>query len=146
LAGTTEQQSLDELGRTLALAAALPSVREAALASSPAACQASLAQLTGLYPQTLGFNLWNLKGDPICAGQPVTNLPNAAGKLWFRQVLDRRAFALGDFELSSATSQPTLAVGYPVTGSAGALVAIISSGLDLNHLIQAPTIIALPPD
>ena len=71
LAGTAEQQSLDELGRTLALAAALPAVREAAQASSPAACQASLAQLTGLYPQTLGFNLWNLKGDPICAGQPV---------------------------------------------------------------------------
>src|SRR5258708_2673923 len=146
LAGNAEQQSLDELGRTLALTAALPPVRDAAQTSNSGPCQTSLAQIAELNPQTLGFNLWNLKGDAICADRPVTAPANVANKLWFRQVLAGRAFALGDFELSSATGQPAIAVGYPVSSSAGALVAVISSGLDLNHLIQSSSTLALPSD
>src|SRR6478735_8312170 len=45
LAGQAEQQSLNELASTLALAALLAPVRDAAQTASPAPCQASLVQL-----------------------------------------------------------------------------------------------------
>jgi len=145
LAASTEQQSLAEMGRALALAATLPPVRAAGQTGDAAPCQASLAQMAGLYPQALGFTLWSPKGDALCADRPLAAPPNAAGKLWFAQALATHSFALGAFELSGPTSQPVLVVGYPVTNSTGAFVAVLSSGLDLIHLAQ-PAAPALPAD
>src|SRR5258708_9926413 len=121
LAAGAEQQSLDEMGRTLVLAALLPARRDAAQTGNPGPCPAGLAQIAALYPQALGFAVWNLKGDAICADTAVSARSNAAGKLWFRQALDTHTLALGDFELGPASSQPALAFGYPLTSSAGAL-------------------------
>src|SRR5579859_531363 len=146
LAAGTEQLAVDEMGRILALAAMLPPVRDAAQTGSPGLCQASLAQIAGLTPQTLGFTLWNLKGDALCSAQPASASANVAGTLWFRMVLDTRALAVGEFELAAAASQPTLTFGYPVTSSAGAFVGVVSSGLDLTHLTQPASAVALPTD
>lgn len=146
LAAGAQQHSLEEMQRTLALVATIPPVRDVAPAGDPVACAVRLAEIASLYPQTIGFAVWNLKGEALCADKPQSRPGNAAQRLWFRQVLERHAFAIGDFELSSASSEPSMAFGYPVTSTSGELVAVISSGLELNHLTSTPSTLPLPPD
>jgi HAMP domain-containing protein len=145
-AANTQQQSLEEMQRALALVAMLAPVRDAVPAGNPDACVARLAEITSLYSQTIGFDVWNLKGQAVCAGKPLSGPANAANRLWFRQVLDTHAFAIGDFELNSASNEPVIAFGYPVTGTGGELVGVVSSGLDLNQLTAAAASLPLPPD
>ena len=145
-AASAQQQSLAEMQRALALAAMLAPVRDAVPAGNPAACMARLAELTSLYPQAVGFGVWDLRGEAVCADKLLSGPANAAQRLWFRQVVDAHAFAIGDFELNSASNEPAIAFGYPVTGTSGALVAVISSGLDLKQLVAAGSGLPLPPD
>ena len=146
LAGSAQKQSLAEMQRTLALVAMLAPVRDAAQGGSLDACTARLAEIAALYPQTIGFGLWNLSGDAICANKPLPAPVSAAGQLWLRQVLSTHAFAMGDYQLGSPPAQPTIAFGYPVTGSNGELLAVVSSGLDLGHLTETASTLPLPLD
>jgi HAMP domain-containing protein len=145
-AARAQQQSLDEMQRALALVAMLAPVRDAVVAGNPDACTARLAEITSLYPQTVGFGVWNLKGEAVCAGKQLSGPDNAAQQLWFRQVLDTHAFSIGDFALDGTSNEPAITFGYPVTGTSGALVAVISSGLDLKQLTSAASGLPLPPD
>ena len=146
LVASAEQQAEVEMGRTLALAATLPSVRVAAQGGDPAACQDSLSQIAGHYPQSLGFNVWSGTGDAICADPPLATPSNAADKLWFRQALATRTLALGEFELGGAAGQSSLTFGYPVISAAGEPIAVLSAGLNLNLIIAPDSNIPLPAD
>jgi HAMP domain-containing protein len=145
-AGNTQKQGLEEMQRTLALVATLTPVLEAAQTGNVGPCQARLAQIAALYPQTTGFRVWDLKGQSICADRPLTEPTNVYGQLWFRQVLDKQSFAIGEFELSHANGEVLIAFGYPVSNTSGGLAAVVSSGFELFHLIQTDATLPWPPD
>lgn len=139
-------ESIKDARRLLALMAASPALQNAAAGADRANCTAYLAQAAGLSDSTIGFGLWDLDGNLLCAQQVSTTPVNAADRLWFRQVLRTRAFSVGEFQLARPANVAALAFGYPVFDSDGRLQAVLSTGWDLAALSNSAANTAFPPD
>jgi PAS domain S-box-containing protein len=139
-------ESLDSVHRLLATIALDADVTSAAQGGDRAACTTRLAKFTELNPGTVGFGLWDLDGNLLCAQQAFTTTVNASDRLWFQQARQSQAFAIGHFQLSRPTQVPTLAFGYPVHDQQGVLRAILSTGWNLDELNQTADWSNFPAD
>ncbi|RIK38083.1 MAG: hypothetical protein DCC55_22215 [Chloroflexi bacterium] len=126
--------SLESVHQLLAITALDADVEQAAQGGDPMACTTRLSELTAYKPGTIGFGLWDLEGNLICAHQDFTTTLNVNDRLWFQQARKSEAFAIGNFQLSRPANVPTLAFGYPVRDPSGNLRAILSTGWNLAAL------------
>jgi HAMP domain-containing protein len=146
LAANEQKQALDDMQRSLSLVAQLAPVQAAAQGGDPAACTARLAEVAAQNPAVTGYGVWKLSGEGLCASPPLAGPQDASSQSWFRQAAAKHSFSVGDFQLNGPQGQPVLSFGYPITGSSGQMVGVISSGLELGQLFKTSSVLALPAD
>jgi signal transduction histidine kinase/HAMP domain-containing protein len=146
LAAGGYQLKLAEAQRLLAVVATLSPIQQAAQGGDVAACTKRLAELNVIFPETIGFGVWDLSGNAVCTDDPLSAPINASDRLWFQQAKASQTFSVGDFQLTRPTGEPALAFGYPLFGTDGQLVAIVSTGFRLTSLSNTPATAVLPAD
>lgn len=110
-----------------------------------AACQelfASVRSIHRLY-SNLGIILTN--GEVFVSAVPVTQPVNLADRLYFRDALERRDFAVGDYQLGRIARSANLNVGYPIMDSNQQPRAVAYAALDLSWFPALVTNAQLPP-
>jgi PAS domain S-box-containing protein len=101
-----------------------------------AACNAQLAELLKQSSPPLYATLGkaNRNGEMVCHALPFDAPVSVADRAWFKQAVQKRAFAVGDYQDDRISKKPVLAFGYPLMSDAGQVLAVISAGLDLARL------------
>ena len=138
---SADHERLIEAARQLLTALArLPIVRE----GDRTACAALFADLLTQYPSYANFGVIDPGGMIICSGLPAGSI-YAGDRVFFRQALETRGFAIGEYQIGRITKKATINFGYPVIDGGGRVRAVVFSALDLAWLGQLAAQAELPP-
>lgn len=100
-------------------------------ASSPS-CANALREMLSQDPQLMNLVLFNRAGKPICSALKPTNPVDASHRTYFRRVLRRKAFAVGDYEVGQITHKPVLVGAVPLLGPKGDVRSVLVGAMKLN--------------
>jgi signal transduction histidine kinase len=138
---SADHERLIEAARQLLTALArLPTVRE----GDHTACAALFADLLTQYPSYANFGVIDPGGMIICSGLPAGST-YVGDRVFFRQALETRGFAIGEYQIGRITKKATINFGYPVLDDTGRVRAVVFSALDLAWLGQLAAQAELPP-
>ncbi len=138
---SANQARFIEGARQLLVALAqLPVVR----GGDPTACSAFLADLLKQYPLYANFGLIELNGDLSCSAILPRTPVNAADRAYFLRAVERRDFAIGEYQVGRATGKATINFGYPIFDKANRVRAVVFAALDLSWLNRFAAEAALP--
>ncbi len=99
-------------------------------------CKKLLDDLFASYPRYANLGVVATNGEILASAAPVIEPTNQSDRRYFRQALEFRGFAAGDFPSKRTTGKPTLDFGFPVLNPAGEVDAVVFASLDLewfNH-------------
>ncbi len=122
----------------------LPEVRS----EDPGACSALFAGLLEEFPQYANLGAISPNGEVFCSGYPFSGSVREEARFLqptFEQVLARRQFMVGDYQISSITGKPVVIYAYPVRNRTGGVAAVLFATLDLSWLSTVPPAVQLPP-
>jgi PAS domain S-box-containing protein len=111
--------------------------------SDPAACGAMMTKLRAMYPFYSTLGLASPDGTVICTAAPLTNSLTVADQNWFRQAVQTRDFAVGEYEVSPLTGKASINFAYPINNENGQVQSVVFATLDLarlNGLIHLATL------
>ncbi len=138
---SADHERLIEAARQLLTALArLPIVR----GGDHTACAALFADLLTQYPSYANLGVIDPRGTIICSGLPG-GVRYAGDRVYFRQALETRSFAIGEYQIGRITRKATINFGYPVLDNTGRVRAVVFSALDLAWLGQLAAQAELPP-
>ena len=136
-------QQLDEARRLMAAIALFPEVH----GGNAAACAERLGQMVELnQPKYQGFAVVNLDGTVLCSSPQITATVQLADRLWFREAVSTRAFAIGEFTIGRPIGVPVLGLGYPVLDESGNVIRVVAHGTTLRQFQDSGDELPLPPD
>ncbi|MFZ5480716.1 MAG: putative bifunctional diguanylate cyclase/phosphodiesterase [Myxococcota bacterium] len=125
------QEALLEGGKQLVEVLALvPEVTS----TDRAPCDALLARLLVRWPQFANLGVIEPDGSVRCSALPVPAGTNLSDRVYFRRVLETKAFAIGRYQVGRITGVPSLNVASPVLLPDGELEAVVFGALDLRWL------------
>ena len=138
---SADHESLIEAARQLITALArLPIVR----GGDRTACAALFADLLTQFPSYANLGVIDPGGMIICSGLPAGST-YAGDRVFFRQALETRSFAIGEYQIGRITRKASINFGYPVLDDAGQVRAVVFAALDLAWLGQLAARAELPP-
>jgi signal transduction histidine kinase len=138
---SADHERLIEAARQLLTALArLPIVRE----GNRTDCAALFADLLTQYPSYANLGVIDPDGTIICSGLPAGST-YAGDRVFFRQALETRRFAIGEYQIGRITKKATINFGYPVLDDTGRVRGVVFSALDLAWLGQLAAQAELPP-
>ncbi len=139
---SSDHERLVEAARQLLVALAqLPAVR----GGNSAACSALFADLLEQYLHYANLGAIAPNGDLFCSALPFHAPVNLADRGYFRRAVERRDFAVGDYQIGRVTKRASVNFGYPVLDAAGEVRAVVFAALDLAWLSHVVTEARLPP-
>jgi len=106
---------------------------------------AFLASLLEDYPLYADLGVARLDGTVVCSAIPSTATLNVAERSWFRDVLQTRDLAVGDYEIGRVTGSAVIDLAHPVYDDQDRLEAVVFVALDLAWLNQRAVTAQLPP-
>ena len=130
---TSEMERLIEGAKgLLAATAAIPAVQQAA--TDPSACKDALEPLLPAVPWIRNLFVLDLSGTLICepTGMPLGQ--SFADRPYFKEVISRNAFHIGEYTHSRLTDVAVLPLARPVQNKEGRTVAVLTSGIRLDWL------------
>ena len=137
-----QEDLFDRAGHLLTALAQIPVVRRA----DAAACNDVFARLLKQYRGYVSFGLIAPDGRVVCSAPPEPEGVNLADRLWFREAIARRRFAVGEYVVGRISRKPSVGAGYPVTGDDGVVRGVVFAGLDLEWLGRVAAEVGLPLD
>ena len=105
----------------------LPEIRSA----DPAAASVLLQRMLPKYPLYANLGLLSRDGSVIASAAPMTDEGSVPDRPWFRQAVQNRDFAVGEYQLGQIPGRPHLNFGYPVLDDKGEVQAVIFATLDM---------------
>lgn len=136
-----DQGRLIEGGRQLLIALAeLPEVT----GGDPGPCNALLADLLDRYPLYANLGVADPEGDVVCSGLPLPGPVSIADRAYFREAVERRDFAVGEYQIGRITERASVNLGYPVLDASGLLHGVVFAALDLAWLNELAALPAAP--
>jgi PAS domain S-box-containing protein len=84
-------------------------------------------------------------GDIFCSALVMQGPVNNSDRAYFKRVMERRAFAIGEYQIGRITGKATLNAGYPVIGDSDQIIAVVFAAIDLDWLNQLASRAELPP-
>ena len=112
---------------------------------SSAQCVGYLSQLLEKFPQYADFGVLNLDGTLRCSGSGAdTSNIQLGDRLYFREAVSRRDFAVGEYMKGRVSGLPSLGFGLPIIDGAGKVTAVVYAALGLNGLARALADVRLP--
>jgi PAS domain S-box-containing protein len=133
LAADNHEQLIGSTHELLTALAQLPQVRD----HDSAACNSLFADLLRQYPHYTNLTAIEPDGDVFCSAVPFTAAVSAADRAWFRQAIQSRDLAIGDYQIGRITGKATVVLAHPVLAATGQVQALVTAALDLawlNHL------------
>lgn len=109
-----------------------------------AACSGLLARLMKQYPDYLNFGAARPDGEIFCSALPTPSPISAIDRPWFQRALQRRDFAVGEFQVGRITHRPTMNFAYPVLDRGGQVKAVLFAAVGLSSLNQLAAEVQLP--
>jgi signal transduction histidine kinase len=125
-----QQRIIDSTRQLLVALAELREVRQ----RDARACSALFAKLDAQYSLYVNFGAVDPDGTPFCSAVPVPGSTNLADRAYFRDALETREFAVGDYQSGRITGKATLNFGYPVLSDKKTVQAVVFAALDLGWL------------
>lgn len=112
-----------------------------ALADAPAlragdpSCSAFLKTLLEKYPYYANFAVADAHGRESCGAVPLHGpRVNVGDRPYFRRTMERRDFALGDYQIGRVTGKATINAAYPLHDEHGAITGVVFAAIDLAWL------------
>jgi signal transduction histidine kinase len=125
----------------LAALAQVPVVR----GGDAAACREFLRALLGKYPRYTNLAVADLEGRQTCSAVPPKTPVNIADRPYFRGAMEKRDFAIGEYQIGRVTGRATINFAYPLLDSRGEMRGVVYAGLDLASLNRLAAGTQLPP-
>jgi len=103
----------------------------------PAACVTILSNLLTKDSRYANLGLADPTGALLCSAKPISQPVTVAGQAWFKQAMQNRDFAMGEYGHDPVTGKFALSFGYPLLNAAGSPSAVLFATLDLawfDHL------------
>ena len=123
-----------------------------ALADAPAlragdpSCSAFLKTLLEKYPYYANLAIADAHGWQSCSAVPLPGPPvNVGDRPYFRRTMERRDFALGDYQVGRVTGKATINAAYPLHDVHGAINGVVFAAIDLAWLHGVAAKTHLPP-
>ncbi|MDR7427080.1 MAG: PAS domain S-box protein [Armatimonadota bacterium] len=110
-----------------------------------AACSALLLETLRRYPRYANLGAADPAGNVFCSALPLTPPVNIADRAYFRLAVERRDFALGEYQVGRITGKASVNAGYPVLDRAGQVTAVVFAALGLDWLNTLAAESRLPP-
>ncbi len=133
-----QREEADLLGETRQLLLAV-SESAAVRSKSREACKKSLDEMFASYPSYANLGVIDTNGEVIASALPLAEPGNQANRKFFRRVLAKRAFAIGDDSVDFTNGKPTVSFGCPVFDESNHVQAVVFSTLELDWLGGART-------
>jgi signal transduction histidine kinase len=83
-------------------------------------------------------------GNTVCSAIPLTHPVNVADEPWFRQAVQSRDLALGEYQIGRVSGRPEVVLACPVLGDGGQVQALVVAGLDLTRIKHLIAKVQLP--
>ena len=141
MAAINQDQYLEAARQLLVTLSQLREVR----AQDRVACRGLFPNLLRLHKVYANIGAIDLKGDVFASGIELTNPVNLAERLYFRNAITNRDFAIGEQQVGKITRKATINLGYPVKDDQGQVQAVVFAALDLAWLKSMMTNSPLPP-
>ncbi|HSD60197.1 MAG TPA: PAS domain S-box protein, partial [Burkholderiales bacterium] len=110
----------------------------------PGRCSAYLEEVNRGLTQYRDLGVIGRDGALVCSALPFSGRVDASGRRYFRDALERKAFAVGEYQHSGIAGFPSLNVGYPVLAADGSVAAVVFAALDLSGFDESLAAIASP--
>ncbi|HEY7221493.1 MAG TPA: GAF domain-containing protein [Candidatus Binatia bacterium] len=137
---TGQQRLIDSTRHMLVALSRLAEVRNL---DGPA-CSALLADLLKGYPLYSNLGAANARGEQVCSAKPLTRPVNIADRSYFTLAVERKDFAIGDYQIGRVTNKASLNLGYPILDRAGSVAGVAFAALDLAWFHQIVSAVNLP--
>ena len=140
LAASEEATSLSGVARLIATLSLFPGLR----GNDPAACQTFLRRIVLDRPAYINMFVVRADGAQFCA---ATNLPaahSAKEATWFTRVMQTRAMAMSDYQISLMNGRPTVVLAHPLFDDAGRIERIVAAVVGLEELNAVFKNVSLP--
>lgn len=136
----SQQRLVDSTRQLLIALSLLPEVH----GRDPRACNDLFAKLLKQYPLYANLGAADVNGREYCSGQPVTKPINIGDRSYFQLAVQRRNFAIGDYQIGRITGKASLNLGYPILEKDGSVAGVVFAALDLAPLNQLVSTANLP--
>ena len=99
-------------------------------------CTSTFADLLKNYPIYTTLALADVNGDIVCTGLPPTQTVNVSDRSWFQKVIQTRNFAVGDYQIGTASKKAIVVFANPIFDMDNQLKSIIFASLDLTSVSE----------
>ncbi len=107
-------------------------------------CQAYVNQLREQFPQYTNFGIINIDGRVRCSSRGNDGL-DVSDRLYFKNAIASRDFAIGDHVKSRVTGADALGFGLPIFDDDGRMSGVLYAAIDLAVFSRAVSEAKLPP-
>jgi diguanylate cyclase (GGDEF)-like protein len=123
---------------------ALAQVPEVSQIKAPT-CNQFFAHLLRQYPHYLNFGVIRPDGSIACSGLKISSSTNLSDRLYFRRAIEKKDFAIGEYQVGRISGKPSVNFGYPITDDKKDVKGVIFAALDLNWFNEFAATAELPP-
>jgi len=140
IVSTSQQRLIDSTQHLLVALSLLPEVR----AHNSSTCSDLFSSLLAEYPMYANLGAANVHGEQFCGARLAKMPVNISDRSYFRQALQRRNFAIGEYQIGRATDRATLNLAYPIRATEGRVTGVVFAALDLAWFQQTVGALNLP--
>jgi signal transduction histidine kinase/HAMP domain-containing protein len=137
---TSQERLIDSTRHLLVALSRLAEVR----ALEGPACNALFSNLLKEYPLYANFGAANIRGEQFCSAHSLTRAINIADRSYFKLAVERKNFAIGDYQVGRVTGRASLNLGYPIRDNDDSITGVVFAALDLAWFSEIVSAINLP--
>jgi len=137
---TSQERLIDSTRHLLVALSRLAEVR----GLEGAACNLLFSNLLKEYPLYANLGAANIQGQQFCSALPLTKPITIADRSYFKLAVERKNFAIGDYQVGRVTGKASLNLGYPIRDNDGTIAGVVFAALDLAWFNQIVSAVNLP--
>jgi predicted ester cyclase len=140
LAAADQDRVIESTRQLLVVLARLPEVQS----GNAAECDEVMADLLVDFPDYANLGVIAPGGNVTCSAVTLTGPINLSDRTYFQSAVDRKDFAIGEYQIGRITAEATLNCAYPIVGDDGKVQAVVYAALKLDSLNEFAAAASLP--
>jgi len=97
-------------------------------------CSTFMADLQRRFPAYGSFSTIGLDGYIYCSSLPLARPVNVSDRGYFRQAVQTRRFAIGDFTIGRVSGRPVVVLAHPMFDSSGHVLGVVAAAINVAWL------------
>lgn len=134
LVSASQERFIEGARQLLLVLSRLPEIQNAV--SGGKGSEALLSDLLKVNPLYANFGIVDENGDVVSSVMPLKKAVNLGDRTWFQIAKNKRAFAIGDYQIGRITGVPTLNFSQPLISADGRFYGEVFTALDLKWVRQ----------